>query len=92
MENNSISVVLTKSCCERNYLMKMVVGRSTYFRGRKYCFKATTSEMQYDLYCNGWCIGGLYIDKVLIYKERASFIKSEDLLKSLLAMFNLFPC
>lgn len=92
MVNNSISVVLTKSCCERNYLMKIVIGRSIYFRGRKYCFKETTSEVRYDLYCNGWCIGDLYIDEVIIYKERAPFIKSEDLLKSLLAMFNLFPC
>lgn len=92
MVNNSISVVLAKSCCERNYLMKLVVGRSICFRGRKYCFKETPSEVQYDLYCDGRCIGALYIDKVLIYEERAHFIKSEDLLKSLLAMFNLFPC
>ena len=91
MVNKSISVVLAKGCCERNYFMKIVVGRSIYFRGRKYCFKATDSEAVYDLYCNGWCIGGFYIDKVLIYEERAPFIKSEDLLKSLLAMFNLFP-
>lgn len=92
MVNNSISVVLTKSCCERNYLMKVVIDRSVYFRGRKYCFKATTSQVRYDLYCNGWCIGVLHIDKVLIYEEKTLFIKSEDLLKSLLAMFNLFPC
>ena len=91
MVNNSISVVLTKSCCERNYLMGRVIDRSIWFRGRKYWFKATTSEVRYDLYCNGWCIGDLYIDEVLIYSERAPFIKSEDLLKSLLAMFNLFP-
>lgn len=92
MISNSISVVLTESSCERNYLMKKVVGRSIYFRGRKYWFKATTSEVRYDLYCNGWCIGDLYIDEVLIYEERAPFIKSVELLKSLLAMFNLFPC
>lgn len=91
MVNKSISVVLAKGCCERNYFMKIVIGRSIYFRGRKYCFKETTSEVQYDLYCNGQCIGVLCIDEVSIYKERAPFIKSEDLLKSLLAMFNLFP-
>lgn len=91
MVNDSISVVLTESCCERNYLMKRVIDRPLWFRGRRYWFKATASDVRYNLYCNGCCIGDLYIDEVLIYDEKAPFIKSRDLLKSLLAMFNLFP-
>lgn len=92
MVNNSISVVLAKSCCERNYLVRKVIDRPIWFRGRQYWFKATESKVIYDLYCNGWRIGDLYINEVSIYKERTPFIKSADVLKSLVAMFNLFPC
>lgn len=91
MVSNSISVVLARGCCERNYLFSRVIGHSVWFRGRKYWFEVTDSGSRYDLFCNGCLIGDLYIDEVLIYEERAPFIKSEDLLKSLLAMFNLFP-
>lgn len=91
MVNYFISVVLTESSCDRNYLMKYVVDRKVLFRGRQYWFKATASDKRYELFCNGWLIGGLCIDEVLIYKERAPYITSVDLLKALISLFNLFP-
>lgn len=91
MVNNSLSVVLAVSSCDRNYLMRSVVNRPIWFRGRKYWFVETKIRSRYDLYCNGVLIGDLYIDKILIYDEYSHIIKSVDVLKSLIAMFNLFP-
>lgn len=92
MVNNSISVVLANGCCNRNYILSKVIGRSVWFRGRKYWFEVTGVESRYDLFCNGRIIGDLYIDEVLIYEERSNYIKSVDTLKALLSMFNFFPC
>ena len=90
MAKSSISVVLTDSCCNRNYILSKVIGHSVWFRGRKYWFVVTESELKYDLFCNGRLIGDLYIDEVLVYEEMSHFIKSVSLLKSLISMFNLF--
>lgn len=90
MVKNSISVVLTDSCCERNYILSKVIGHYVWFRGRRYWFEVTGHESKYDLFCNGYLIGDLYIDEVLIYEEMSHFIKSVDVLKSLISMFNLF--
>lgn len=92
MENNSVSVVLSASCCKRNYILSKVIGSVVWFRGRKYHFEVTGSELRYDLFCNNCLIGDLYIDEILIYEETSRFIHSEDELCSLIAMFNLYPC
>lgn len=92
MVNSSISVVLADRCCNRNYILSKVIGRSVWFRGRKYWFVVTGVESRYDLFCNGRIIGDLYIDEILIYEEMSPSIKSEDTLKALISMFNLFPC
>lgn len=92
MENNSLSVVLADSCCNRNYILSKVIGSVVWFRGRKYHFEVTGSELRYDLFCNNYLIGDLYIDEILIYEETSRFIHSEDELRSLIAMFNLYPC
>lgn len=91
MEKHSVSVVLADSCCSRNYLLSKVVNRPVWFRGRKYWFEVTGLENKYDLFCNGYLIGDLYIDEILIYEETSRFINSESLLRSLVSMFNLFP-
>lgn len=92
MANNSISVVLADSCCNRNYILSKVIGRSVWFRGRKYWFEVTGVETRYDLFCNGHLIGDFYIDEVLVYEEKSYSIKSVDELKTLISMFNLYPC
>lgn len=92
MVNNSISVVLADGCCNRNYILSKVIGHSVWFRGRKYWFEVTGIESRYDLFCNGRIIGDLYIDEILIYEEMSHSIKSVDTLKTLISMFDLFPC
>lgn len=92
MVNNSISVVLADSCCNRNYILSKVIGRYVWFRGRKYWFEVTGAESRYDLFCNGRLIGDIYIDEVLVYEEMSNYLKSVDELKTLISMFNLFPC
>lgn len=92
MVSNSISVVLADSCCKRNYMLSRVVGHSVWFRGRKYWFEVTGSERKYNLFCNGYLIGDLYIDEVLIFDDTSRFINLKDELMSLISMFNLYPC
>lgn len=92
MENSSISVVLANSCCNRNYILSKVIGRCVWFRGRKYWFEVTGIESRYDLFCNGRLIGDIYIDEVLVYEEMSYYIRTEDELKTLVSMFNLYPC
>lgn len=91
MEKRSLSVVLAKKCCSRNYLFSRLIGSVVWFRGRKFHWADAGCDNKYDLFCNNRLIGDLYIDEILIYDENSDIIHSESELLSLIAMFNLYP-
>lgn len=91
MVNNSLSVVLADSCCNRNYWLSKVIGSVVWFRGRKYHWEVTKTDTRFDLYCNNRLIGDFYIDEILIYEENSVYITTQEELLSLIAVFNLYP-
>lgn len=91
MANNSLSVVLAASCCNRNYLDSVLLGKSLNFRGRVYSWVRSVSMKDYILYCNDIAIGALHYDTFTLYKPFSSIIPSREFLLSLFAMFNLYP-
>ena len=92
MENISLSVCLAESCCNSNYLKRVLKKSSVVMYGRKYHWERGTSEHYYSLYCNHKCIGSLQYGIIRIESAGLLYCPNGSFLKALLAMFNLYPC
>lgn len=91
MESISLSVRLTDSCCNSNYLQKALKRSSVVMYGRKYHWEQGKSELYYSLYCNHKCIGSLQYGIIRIESAGLLYCPNESFLKALIALFNLYP-
>lgn len=91
MANYCISIRLASSCCNRNYLENVCSSHVRTFRGRKYEFMWSSVSLTACLICNGVLIGIVWKNQLGIYSQFASLGFTESSLKSLIAMFNLYP-
>lgn len=91
MANFCISVSLAPSCCTRNYLENVCRSRVRVFHGRKYEFMWSSVSSTASLICNGVLIGVVWKGKLGIYSQFSSLSLTESSLKSLIALFNLYP-
>lgn len=91
MANFCISIDLAPSCCNRNYLENVCRTRVHCFRGRKYEFMWDSISSTASLVCNGVLIGVVWKGKLGIYSQFSSLGFTESSLKSLIALFNLYP-
>lgn len=91
MENISLSVRLHNSCCSYNYLLNSILGASVWMYGRKYHWETTRKETKFTLLCNNRIIGCLDVDTIHIYSSTLIYCPNESFLKSLIALFNLYP-
>lgn len=91
MANFCISIDLAPSCCNRNYLVNVCRTRVRCFRGRKYEFVWGCVSSTASLVCNGVLVGVVWKGKLGIYSQFTSLGFTESSLKSLIALFNLYP-
>lgn len=91
MESISLSVRLHNSCCNYNYLQHSILGASVWMHGRRYHWERTSRDTSFLLFCNGRVIGYIDIDTVYILSTMLPYCPNESFLKSLIALFNLFP-
>lgn len=91
MVNNSLSVRLADSCCNYNYLKRVLGKGSVVMYGRKYHWEEVKGEPSFSLFCNNRIIGCLYIDTIYIYSETVSYCPRKSYLEALIALFNLYP-
>lgn len=91
MANFCISISLAPSCCNRNYLESVCRSRARVFRGRKYEFMWSEISSTAGLICNGVTIGVVWKGQLGIYPQFSSLGFTETSLKSLIALFNLYP-
>lgn len=91
MANFCISIALSPSCCNRNYLENVSRYRSRIFRGRKYQFVWLSAASTAGLECNGVLIGIIAKGQLGIYPQFSSLGFTDSSLGSLIALFNLYP-
>lgn len=91
MANFCVSVSLVPSCCNHNYLKSVCKYRARSFRGRKYEFIWSSVSSTAGLVCNGVLIGVIMKGQLGIFPQFSSLGLSETSLKSLIALFNLYP-
>lgn len=91
MANFCISVDLVPSCCNRNYLESVCRQRARVFRGRKYEFMWSSVSQTAGLICNGVLVGVVIKGKLGIYPQFSSLGFTDSSLRSLIALFNLYP-
>lgn len=92
MANFCISINLAPGCCNRNYLEHVCRSRARVFRGRKYEFMWSSVSSTAALICNGVLIGVVWKGQLGVYSQFSSLGFTEASLKSLIALFNLYPC
>ena len=91
MANYSISVRLASCCCDCNYLQHVCRMKAQAFGGRKYEFMWGEFTLTAMLYCNGVCIGEVIKGSISIYPQFKTIIPTESYLRSIIALFNLYP-
>lgn len=91
MANNSLSVLLASCCCDCNYLQHVCRMKAQAFGGRKYEFMWSEFALTALLHCNGVCIGVVRKGSLSIYPQFKTIIPTESYLRSIIALFNLFP-
>ena len=91
MANFCISVDLVPSCCNHNYLENVCRQRACMFRGRKYEFMWSSVSQTAGLVCNGVLVGVVIKGKLGIYPQFSSLGFTDSSLRSLMALFNLYP-
>lgn len=91
MVNYCISIDLTPSCCNPNYLEHVCRSRVRIFRGRKYEFAWNPVSSSAGLVCNGVLIGVVDKGCLGIFPKFSTLGLSKSSLSSLIALFNLYP-
>ena len=91
MANYSISVRLASCCCDCNYLQHVCRMKAQAFGGRKYEFMWSEFALTAMLHCNGVCIGVVSKGSLSIYPQFKTIIPTESCLRSIIALFNLYP-
>ena len=91
MANYCLSIVLTPSCCNRNYLENVCKIRSKMFRGRRYEFAWSPASSVAGLFCNDVLIGVVDKGTLGIYSQFSALGLTKSSLSSLMALFNLYP-
>ena len=91
MANYCLSIALTPSCCNRNYLENVCKIRSKMFRGRRYEFAWGPVSSVAGLFCNDVLIGVVDKGCLGIFPQFSALGLTKSSLSSLMALFNLYP-
>ena len=86
-----ISVRLASCCCDCNYLQHVCRMKAQHFVGRKYEFIWSEVYLTAMLHCNDVCIGIVSKGNLLVYPQFKVLVPSESYLRSIMALFNLYP-
>lgn len=91
MANYCLSINLSPSCCNRNYLESVCSIKARSFRGRKYEFVWSSVSSTAGLVCNGVLIGIVDKGYLCIFPQFSALGFTKSSLSSLMALFNLYP-
>ena len=91
MANYCVSIELSPSCCNRNYLESVCGIRARSFRGRKYEFMWSSVSLTAGLVCNGVLIGVVDKGCLGIFPQFSKLGFTKSSLSSLMSLFNLYP-
>lgn len=91
MANYYLSIALAQSCCDCNYLQHVCRMKAQAFGGRKYEFIWSEFALTALLHCNGVCVGAVVRGSLSIYPQFKTIIPTESYLRSIIALFNLYP-
>ena len=86
-----VSIELSPSCCNRNYLENVCRLRAMMFRGRRYEFVWSSISSTAGLFCNGVLIGVVDKGCLGVFPQFSALGFTKSSLSSLMALFNLYP-